>query len=204
MACCPRWAGRPGLNLATKLAKKGILDEYGVELLGTPLSSIEKAEDREHFKALMQEIGEPVPESAIAESMKDVKEFVADLEAQEARHGLPAYPIIVRPAYTLGGTGGGIAYTWEELHEISVRGFRMSMTQQLLLERCLLGWKEIEYEVMRDGADNCITICNMENFDPMGIHTGDSIVIAPSQTLTDKEYQMLRTASLKIIRALGI
>jgi len=200
----PTLGGQTGLNLATKLARKGVLEEYHVELLGTPLESIEKAEDREHFKNLMQEIGEPVPESAIAESMQDVKEFAADMEAAEARHGLPAYPIIVRPAYTLGGTGGGIAFTWEELHDISVRGFRMSMTQQLLLERCLLGWKEIEYEVMRDGADNCITICNMENFDPMGIHTGDSIVIAPSQTLTDKEYQMLRTASLKIIRALGI
>lgn len=200
----PTLGGQTGLNLATRLAKRGVLDEYHVELLGTPLESIEKAEDREHFKALMQEIGEPVPESAIAETMQDVKDFVADLEAQEARHGLPAYPIIVRPAYTLGGTGGGIAYNWDELNEISTRGFRMSMTQQLLLERCLLGWKEIEYEVMRDGADNCITICNMENFDPMGIHTGDSIVIAPSQTLSDKEYQMLRTASLKIIRALGI
>jgi len=200
----PTLGGQTGLNLATKLAKKGVLEEYGVELLGTPLESIEKAEDREHFKNLMQEIGEPVPESAIAESMKDVKEFMAELELAEAQTGLPAYPIIVRPAYTLGGTGGGIAFNWEELHEISVRGFRMSMTQQLLLERCLLGWKEVEYEVMRDGADNCITICNMENFDPMGIHTGDSIVIAPSQTLTDKEYQMLRTASLKIIRALGI
>ncbi len=200
----PTLGGQTGLNLATKLAKKGVLDEYNVELLGTPLESIEKAEDREHFKALMQAIGEPVPESAIAESMTDVKEFMAELEDAEARTGLPAYPVIVRPAYTLGGTGGGIAYTWDELHDIAVRGFRMSMTQQLLLERCLLGWKEIEYEVMRDGADNCITICNMENFDPMGIHTGDSIVIAPSQTLTDKEYQMLRTASLKIIRALGI
>jgi carbamoyl-phosphate synthase large subunit len=200
----PTLGGQTGLNLATKLAKKGVLDEYNVELLGTPLESIEKAEDREHFKALMQEIGEPVPESAIAESMHDVKEFMAELEDAEARTGLPAYPVIVRPAYTLGGTGGGIAYTWDELQEIAVRGFRMSMTQQLLLERCLLGWKEVEYEVMRDGADNCITICNMENFDPMGVHTGDSIVIAPSQTLTDKEYQMLRTASVKIIRALGI
>ena len=200
----PTLGGQTGLNMATKLARKGVLEEYHVELLGTPLESIEKAEDREHFKNLMQEIGEPVPESAIAESMTDVKEFAEEMEAAEARTGMPAYPIIVRPAYTLGGTGGGIAFTWEELHDISVRGFRMSMTQQLLLERCLLGWKEIEYEVMRDGADNCITICNMENFDPMGIHTGDSIVIAPSQTLTDKEYQMLRTASLKIIRALGI
>ncbi len=200
----PTLGGQTGLNLATKLAKKGILEQYGVELLGTPLESIEKAEDREHFKNLMQEIGEPVPESAIAENFQDVKDFVAEMERIEAKTGQPAYPIIVRPAYTLGGTGGGIAYNWEELNEISNRGFRMSMTQQLLLERCLLGWKEIEYEVMRDGAGNCITICNMENFDPMGIHTGDSIVIAPSQTLTDKEYQMLRTASLKIIRALGI
>jgi carbamoyl-phosphate synthase large subunit len=200
----PTLGGQTGLNLATKLAKRGILDKYNVELLGTPLESIEKAEDREHFKNLMQELGEPVPESAIAENMVDVKEFVEHLELIEARAGLPAYPIIVRPAYTLGGTGGGIAYNWDQLIEISTRGFRMSMTQQLLLERCLLGWKEVEYEVMRDGADNCITICNMENFDPMGIHTGDSIVIAPSQTLSDKEYQMLRTASLKIIRALGI
>jgi carbamoyl-phosphate synthase large subunit len=200
----PTLGGQTGLNLATKLAKKGVLDEYNVELLGTSLESIEKAEDREHFKTLMQELGEPVPESAIAENMQDVEDFVGELEAGEARSGLATYPIIVRPAYTLGGTGGGIAYTWDELHEISERGFCMSMTHQLLIERCLLGWKEIEYEVMRDGADNCITICNMENFDPMGIHTGDSIVIAPSQTLSDKEYQMLRTASLKIIRALGI
>jgi carbamoyl-phosphate synthase large subunit len=200
----PTLGGQTGLNLATKLAKKGVLEEYHVELLGTPLESIEKAEDREHFKSLMQEIGEPVPESAIVEHMDDVEEFLDELTRIEAKTALPVYPIIVRPAYTLGGTGGGIAYTWEELHEICVRGFRMSMNSQLLLERCLLGWKEIEYEVMRDGNDNCITICNMENFDPMGIHTGDSIVIAPSQTLSDKEYQMLRTASLKIIRALGI
>jgi len=200
----PTLGGQTGLNLATKLAKKGVLDDYGVELLGTPLSSIEKAEDRELFKNLMKELNEPVPESAIAESMQHVKDFVAHLIEVEKETGLPVFPIIVRPAYTLGGTGGGIAYTMEELHDISVRGFRMSMTQQLLLERCLLGWKEVEYEVMRDGDDNCITICNMENFDPMGIHTGDSIVIAPSQTLSDKEYQMLRTASLKIIRALGI
>ncbi len=200
----PTLGGQTGLNLATKLAKKGVLDDYGVELLGTPLSSIEKAEDRELFKNLMKELNEPVPESAIAESMQHVKDFVAHLIEVEKETGLPVFPIIVRPAYTLGGTGGGIAYTMEELHDISVRGFRMSMTQQLLLERCLLGWKEVEYEVMRDGDDNCITICNMENFDPMGIHTGDSIVIAPSQTLSDKEYQMLRSASVKIIRALGI
>jgi len=200
----PTLGGQTGLNLATRLAKAGILEEYGVELLGTPLESIEKAEDREHFKNLMLEIGEPVPESAIVETMDGVREFTDYIQDIEAKTGHAAYPIIVRPAYTLGGTGGGIAYNWEELHDISLRGFRMSMTQQLLLERYLLGWKEIEYEVMRDGNDNCITICNMENFDPMGIHTGDSIVIAPSQTLTDKEYQMLRTASLKIIRALGI
>ncbi len=200
----PTLGGQTGLNLATKLAKKGVLEEYHVELLGTPLKSIEKAEDREHFKALMQEIGEPVPESAIVERMDDVEEFLDELERSAVKTGQPVYPIIVRPAYTLGGTGGGIAYNWDELHDICIRGFRMSMTSQLLLERCLLGWKEVEYEVMRDGNDNCITICNMENFDPMGIHTGDSIVIAPSQTLSDKEYQMLRTASLKIIRALGI
>ena len=135
----PTLGGQTGLNLATKLAKKGVLEQYGVELLGTPLESIEKAEDREHFKTLMQELGEPVPESAIAENMQDVEEFVAELEAGEARSGLATYPIIVRPAYTLGGTGGGIAYTWEELHEIAERGFCMSMTHQLLVERCLLG-----------------------------------------------------------------
>ena len=190
----PTLGGQTGLNLATQLATEGVLDKYGVEMLGTPLSAIRKAEDREFFRQLMKEIGEPVPDSWIVETEEHLKEMSKGA----------VYPLIVRPAYTLGGTGGGIAHDRAELLEIGTRGLKLSMRHQILVERCLLGWKEIEYEVMRDGADNCITICNMENFDPMGVHTGDSIVIAPSQTLSDKEYQMLRTASLKIIRALGI
>src|SRR5437868_367548 len=191
----PTLGGQTGLNLATKLAKAGILDRYRVRLLGTPLEAIQKAEDREEFRDLMNRIGEPVPESWIVESHAQLR----DLAARE----LP-FPLIVRPAYTLGGTGGGIAATVDELLEIGSLGLKASMRKQILVERCLTGWKEVEYEVMRDGADTCITICNMENFDPMGIHTGDSIVVAPSQTLSDKEYQLLRTASLNIIRALGI
>src|SRR5436309_9820649 len=191
----PTLGGQTGLNLATKLAKAGILDRYHVRMLGTPLEAIQQAEDREQFRDLMNRIGQPVPESWIVESHAQLR----DLAARELR-----YPLIVRPAYTLGGTGGGIASTMDELLEIGSLGLKASMRKQILVERCLVGWKEIEYEVMRDGADTCITICNMENFDPMGIHTGDSIVVAPSQTLSDKEYQLLRTASLSIIRALGI
>ncbi|MEY3764607.1 MAG: carbamoyl phosphate synthase large subunit/diaminopimelate epimerase [Armatimonadota bacterium] len=192
----PTLGGQTGLNLASKLSELGILEKYDVELLGTPLSTIQKAEDREQFRALMREIGEPVPESWIIDSDASL----AELSVQD---NLP-WPLIVRPAYTLGGSGGGIAHTIPELLEIGGRGLRLSPVSQVMIERCLVGWKEIEYEVMRDANDTCITICNMENFDPMGVHTGDSIVVAPSQTLSDKEYQMLRTASLKIIRALGI
>ncbi len=192
----PGLGGQTGLNLATKLAAAGVLERYDVRLLGTPLKSIRMAEDREEFRTLMQSLGEPVPESWIIESMQELKELAA-------RKYLPL-PLIVRPAYTLGGTGGGIARDVSELLEIGSLGLKLSMRHQILVERYLRGWKEVEYEVMRDGADNCITICNMENLDPMGIHTGDSIVVAPSQTLSDREYQMLRTASLKIIRALGI
>jgi carbamoyl-phosphate synthase large subunit len=190
----PTLGGQTGLNLATQLARAGILEKYGVELLGTPLESIKKAEDREAFRDTMRAIGEPIPASEIITTLEEAKQVAEHL----------GFPIIVRPAYTLGGTGGGIAQNEAELIEITARGLHMSMIGQVMLEQCLIGWKEIEYEVMRDGADNCITVCNMENFDPMGVHTGDSIVIAPSQTLSDKEYQMLRTASLKIIRALGI
>ncbi len=192
----PGLGGQTGLNLATKLAAQGILDKYDVRLLGTPLKSIRMAEDREEFRALMNRIGEPVPESWIIEGVEQLHDLAS-------REGLP-YPLIIRPAYTLGGTGGGIAANADELVEIGSLGLKLSMRHQILVERYLVGWKEVEYEVMRDGADTCITICNMENFDPMGIHTGDSIVVAPSQTLSDKEYQMLRSASLKIIRALGI
>ncbi|HMS53977.1 MAG TPA: carbamoyl-phosphate synthase large subunit [Fimbriimonadaceae bacterium] len=193
-ALLPTLGGQTGLNLATKLADAGILEKYNVRVLGTPLSAIKKAEDRESFRSLMREIKEPVPESWIIESPDQLREVL----------DLVPYPCIVRPAYTLGGTGGGIANSREELWEIGQKGLKLSMRSQIMVERSLLGWKEIEYEVMRDSAGNCITVCNMENFDPMGVHTGDSIVIAPSQTLSDQEYHMMRTASLKIINALGI
>jgi carbamoyl-phosphate synthase large subunit len=190
----PTLGGQVGLNLALQLAEAGILEEEGVKLLGTSLEAIKKAEDRELFKEMMNTIGEPIPESVIVSTLEEAEAFAAEI-------GLP---MIVRPAYTLGGTGGGIACTMEELRATCTRGLKHSIINQALIERCVVGWKEIEYEVMRDSANNCITICNMENIDPMGIHTGDSIVVAPSQTLSDKEYQLLRTASLKIIRALGI
>jgi carbamoyl-phosphate synthase large subunit len=186
--------GQTALNLAVALADAGVLDEYGVKVLGTPVEAIRRAEDRELFKRLLDDIGEPRPESETVHTVEEARRVAREL-------GLP---LVVRPAYTLGGTGGGIARTMEELEHIVSIGLRVSPIGQVLLERCLLGWKEVEYEVMRDGADNCITVCNMENMDPMGVHTGDSIVVAPSQTLSDKEYQMLRTAALKIIRALGV
>ena len=186
--------GQAGLNLAVQLSEKGVLEKYHVELLGTPLEAIERAEDRELFKETMQKLGEPIPESTIVEDVPSAVEFANEI----------GYPVIVRPAYTMGGTGGGIAENEEELVEIVIKGLTYSMIGQVLIERSVAGWKEIEYEVMRDGHDNCITVCNMENFDPVGVHTGDSIVVAPSQTLTDHEYQMLRSASLRIIRELGI
>ena len=186
--------GQAGLNLAVQLAERGVLEKYGVELLGTPLEAIEKAEDREMFKETMEKLGEPIPESMIVEDVPSAVEFANEI----------GYPVIVRPAYTMGGTGGGIAENEEELIDIVIKGLNYSMIGQVLIERSVAGWKEIEYEVMRDGNDNCITVCNMENFDPVGVHTGDSIVVAPSQTLTDHEYQMLRSASLRIIRELGI
>jgi len=193
-ALLPTLGGQTGLNLATQLADNGVLEKYNVRVLGTPLTAIKKAEDRESFRSLMREIKEPVPESWIVESPEQL----------EAILDVVPYPCIIRPAYTLGGTGGGIANTREELWETGNKGLKLSMRSQIMVERSLLGWKEIEYEVMRDSAGNCITVCNMENFDPMGVHTGDSIVIAPSQTLSDQEYHMMRTASLKIINALGI
>jgi carbamoyl-phosphate synthase large subunit len=190
----PTLGGQTGLNLAVDLADAGVLDRHGVRLLGTPLETIKKAEDRELFKRLLQQIGEPVPESAIVESLRDGLAVGDQM----------GFPLIIRPAYTLGGTGGGIAHDAAELETVLTSGLAASPIHQVLVERSLIGWKELEYEVMRDAADNCITICNMENIDPMGVHTGDSIVVAPSQTLTDREYQMLRSAALKIIRALGI
>lgn len=186
--------GQTGLNMAVLLAEDGILDEMHIELLGTSLSSIKKAEDRELFKETMEEINEKVAPSKIVTTLKDAIEFAEEI----------GFPIIIRPAYTLGGSGGGIANNMEEFKYICGKGLKLSMISQVLLEQSVAGWKEIEYEVMRDSKDNCIIICNMENFDPVGVHTGDSIVVAPSQTLSDVEYQMLRTASIKIIRALDI
>jgi carbamoyl-phosphate synthase large subunit len=190
----PTLGGQTGLNLATALAEAGVIDKYNVRMLGTPLRSIKMAEDREEFRSLMRRLGEPVPESYIVESVESL--------AEVAKGDL--WPLIIRPAYTLGGTGGGVAHNPEELMEIGTRGMKLSPRHQVMVERSLIGWKEIEYEVMRDSNNTCITVCNMENFDPMGVHTGDSIVVAPSQTLSDKEYQMLRSASLNIIRSLGI
>jgi carbamoyl-phosphate synthase large subunit len=190
----PTLGGQTGLNLAVELADAGVLDRYNVRLLGTPLSTIKQAEDRDLFKQLLLSIDEPVPESVVASEVETAIEFANRI----------GYPIIVRPAFTLGGTGGGIGRKESELREVTAGGLAASPIHQVLVERSLIGWKEIEYEVMRDAADNCITVCNMENIDPMGVHTGDSIVVAPSQTLSDFEYQMLRTAAIKIIRALGI
>lgn len=186
--------GQTGLNMAVQLASDGILDEMGIELLGTSLMSIKKAEDRELFKKTMQDIDEKVPHSAIVNNLNDAVAFIEKI----------GFPVIIRPAYTLGGSGGGFANNMEEFKYICGKGLKLSLINQVLLEKSVAGWKEIEYEVMRDAADNCIIICNMENFDPVGVHTGDSIVVAPSQTLSDIEYQMLRTASIKIIRALEI
>ncbi|TET26922.1 MAG: carbamoyl-phosphate synthase large subunit, partial [Dehalococcoidia bacterium] len=190
----PTLGGQTGLNLAVELADAGVLDKYNVRSLGTPIETIRKAEDRQLFKQMLIDIGEPIPESATVTSLEEARKVAKEI-------GLP---LVIRPAYTLGGTGGGFAHTWEELDRAATIGLAASPIHQVLLEESVVGWKEIEYEVMRDGADNCITVCNMENIDPMGVHTGDSIVVAPSQTLTNKEYQMLRTASLKIIRALGV
>ena len=188
------FGGQTGLNLAMELEEKGVLAELGVALLGINKEAIEKAEDREKFKALMEEIGEPIPASAIATGLAEAQAFVA-----EAR-----FPVIIRPAFTLGGTGGGIASNSEELKKLVTNGLEKSAIGQVLIEKSVAGWKEVEYEVIRDHKDNCIIICSMENLDPVGVHTGDSIVVAPTQTLADHEYQMLRNASLKIIRALKI
>ena len=186
--------GQTGLNLAVELADAGVLERFGVRVLGTAIESIRMAEDRDRFRAFLTDISEPVPQSEAVESID------AAIDAA-ARIG---YPVVVRPAYTLGGTGGGVAHDEAELRTIAAGGLAASLTGQVLIEKSLLGWKEIEYEVMRDGAGNVITICNMENLDPMGVHTGDSIVVAPSQTLSDKDYQRLRSSALNIISGLGI
>ncbi|MBV8067903.1 MAG: carbamoyl-phosphate synthase large subunit [Candidatus Eremiobacteraeota bacterium] len=193
-ALLPTLGGQTGLNLAVELEEAGVLRRYGVELLGTPIETIRLAEDRERFKLKMLEIGEPVPESAIVTQIDEGLAFAK----------IAGYPLVVRPAYTLAGTGGGVVYDEAHLRETLDAGLNASLIHQALLETSLLGWKEIEYEVLRDCAGNCIVVCNMENIDPVGVHTGDSIVVAPSQTLSDLEYQMLRSASINVIRALDV
>ena len=190
----PTLGGQAGLNLAMELEERGFLKEHKVRLIGTTSQTIRKAEDRQEFKDTMEKIGEPVAASRVVTNVEDGIAFT----------NMIGYPVVLRPAYTLGGSGGGIANNEEELTEILSNGLRLSRVGEVLVERCIAGWKEIEYEVMRDGAGNCITVCNMENIDPVGVHTGDSIVVAPSQTLGDKEYQMLRTSALNIISELGI
>lgn len=186
--------GQTGLNLAVELHDLGILEKYGVQVIGTPVSAIKEGEDREEFQQLMARINQPVIEGKIVTSLEEGITFANEI----------GYPAVVRPAYTLGGTGGGIAENEGALREILVQGLQLSRVGQVLIEKCIKGWKEIEYEVMRDSYGNCITVCNMENIDPVGVHTGDSIVVAPSQTLTDKEYQMLRSAAIDIINAIKI
>ena len=190
----PTLGGQAGLNLAMELDERGFFEKTGVKLIGTTSQTIKKAEDRLEFKATMEKIGEPVAPSLVVENLEDGIAFSNKI----------GYPVVLRPAYTLGGSSGGIAHNQEELEEILANGLRLSRVGQVLVERCIAGWKEIEYEVMRDGAGNVITVCNMENIDPVGVHTGDSIVVAPSQTLGDKEYQMLRTSALNIISELKI
>ena len=190
----PTLGGQAGLNLGMELEESGFLKAHNVTLLGTTAETIRNAEGRQEFKDLMERIGEPVAASKVVTNVKDGIDFTNTI----------GYPVVLRPAYTLGGSGGGIAHNQAELEEILENGLRLSRVGEVLVERCIAGWKEIEYEVMRDSAGNVITVCNMENIDPVGVHTGDSIVVAPSQTLSDKEYQMLRSSALKIISELKI
>ena len=190
----PTLGGQAGLNLGMELAESGFLEEHGVKLIGTTAETIFKAEDRQAFKDTMEKIGEPCAASLVVKNVEDGIKFTNTI----------GYPVVLRPAFTLGGSGGGIAHNETELVDILSNGLRLSRVNEVLVERCIAGWKEIEYEVMRDAAGNCITVCNMENIDPVGVHTGDSIVVAPSQTLGDKEYQMLRSSALNIISELGI
>ena len=190
----PTLGGQVGLNLAMELVRDGTLDRYGVRLLGTPAEAIERAEDRAAFRRLMLELGEPIPRSTVVRSPAEARGFAKE----------NGFPVILRPAYTLGGTGGGVAHDFEQLEALAEQALAASPVGQVLLEESLLGWKEIEFEVLRDGADNCIAVCAMENVDPVGVHTGDSIVVAPTQTLTDDEVRTLRSAALRIVRALGV
>src|SRR5258706_10770922 len=193
-ALLPTVGGQTALNLAVELADGGVLEKYNVELIGAKIGPIKKAEDRLMFKDAMQKIGLDVPKSALVNNLKDGIEFAGKI----------GFPVIIRPSFTLGGSGGGIAYNREELIEILSRGLDLSPVHEVLIEESVLGWKEYELEVMRDLADNVIIICSIENFDPMGVHTGDSITVAPAQTLTDKEYQSMRDASIPAIREIGV
>src|SRR3954447_22355250 len=193
-ALLPTLGGQTALNLAVELADSGILEKYNVELIGAQLGPIKKAEDRLLFKDAMQKIGLDVPKSTLTNNLKDGLDFAGKI----------GFPVIIRPSFTLGGSGGGIAYNREEMLEILARGLDLSPVHEVLIEESVLGWKEYELEVIRDKADNVIIICSIENFDPMGVHTGDSITVAPAQTLTDREYQMMRDASIKVIREIGV
>ena len=190
----PTLGGQTGLNLATILSERGILAKYNVELIGADYKAIKKAEDREEFKAAMEKIGLEVPKSGLAFTMDDARKVSKEI----------GFPLIIRPSYTLGGTGGAVAYNIEEFEVLAQRGLESSLISEILIEESVIGWKEYELEVMRDRKDNVVIICSIENFDPMGVHTGDSITVAPAQTLTDKEYQNMRDASIKIIREIGV
>ena len=193
-ALLPTVGGQTGLNLSVELSESGVLDEFGVEMIGAKLNAIKVAEDRRLFRAAIEEIGLEVPRSGFANSLKEAAAIVDEV-------GLPA---VIRPSFTLGGTGGGIAFNTEEFEEIATRGLQLSLIHEILVEESIIGWKEFELEVMRDLNDNVVIICSIENFDPMGVHTGDSITVAPAQTLTDKEYQSMRDAAIRIIRKVGV
>ena len=193
-AMLPTLGGQVGLNIAAELSRRGVLEKYKVELIGAKFEAIERAEDRELFKKAMKEIGLSTPRSRYVDDVETAVDFAKEV----------GYPLIIRPSYTLGGTGGGIAYNVEELREIASRGIEYSPVSEILVEESVIGWKEYELEVMRDKKDNVVIVCSIENFDPMGIHTGDSITVAPAQTLTDKEYQKMRDAAIKIIRKIGV
>lgn len=193
-ALLPTMGGQTALNCALDLVREGVLAKYSVEMIGATREAIDRAEDREKFRQLMIKIGLDMPRSAIAHSLEEAIQV-------QARLGFPA---IIRPSFTMGGSGGGIAYNREEFEEICIRGLELSPTRELLIDESVLGWKEYEMEVVRDKNDNCIIVCTIENFDPMGVHTGDSITVAPAQTLTDKEYQRMRDAAIKVLRAVGV
>ena len=193
-ALLPTMGGQTALNCALDLVREGVLEQFGVELIGASQDAIDKAEDRERFDRAMKHIGLSTPRSAIAHSLEEALQVQSQL----------GYPCVIRPSFTLGGSGGGIAYNHEEFVEICTRGLDLSPTSELLIDESLLGWKEFEMEVVRDRNDNCIIVCSIENLDPMGVHTGDSITVAPAQTLTDKEYQLLRNASLAVLREIGV